>query len=98
MRALSTGTVYVFVTTDNGHTSSGYSVTLADPPTISNIAPDSFVDTKTGIDITGSYFEASQGTGKVELASSSNSTRPKMPVTTNTTTTEIAASMAITSI
>jgi len=70
--ALSTGTVYVFVTTDNGHTSSGYSVTLADPPTMTNINPDSFVDAQTGIDITGSYFEASQGTGKVELANGSN--------------------------
>jgi len=69
---LSTGTVYVFVTTDNDHTSAGSAMTLTTGPELTSVTPSQFINGDTGIDVAGSSFGATQGTGKVELANSNN--------------------------
>ncbi|MCP4650974.1 MAG: PQQ-binding-like beta-propeller repeat protein [PVC group bacterium] len=64
---LAEGTLYLFITNDDGQITGGYSVEVYDLPAITNVSPSTFVDTDTGIDITGSNFNAAQGSGIVEL-------------------------------
>lgn len=68
--ALAAGSVWVFVTNDDGEVSNGFEITLAEI-TISDVDPDSITDEDTGITITGTAFESVQGTGKVELGDNS---------------------------
>ena len=72
--ALSNGTVYAIVYTNDGLKSSGYSVTLetgAQPPppdpVITGLSTSTLTNGKTGVVITGTDFGATQGAGYVEL-------------------------------
>lgn len=44
------------------------SIPLVDPVTVTSVTPDTFDDADTGIDIAGTNFEASQGTGRVVIS------------------------------
>lgn len=66
---LSPGTVYVFVTNSDGNSNaSGFTTTLELIPVVSSATPSSFKDGDTGIVISGSNFQSSQGTGVVKLS------------------------------
>jgi len=63
--------LWVFVTADSGQTSDAYAIEIARTPTISNAEDEIYDVGETGILIDGTYFLGSQGSGKVELCTSS---------------------------
>ena len=69
--ALVGDSLYFFATNSCGKVSVAYAVTVINLPDITNAGDESFYDGETGITITGTGFEASQGTGKVYLGDSS---------------------------
>jgi hypothetical protein len=78
--ALSTGTVYVYVTNlDGGLNSSGFAATLSSVvPSVTSLDGDGGAENAditvgdTGIILTGSNFRANQGTGKLEVVNNSS--------------------------
>jgi hypothetical protein len=65
--SLSLGTVYLYVTDDTGRVSNAFAITLAAPPEITSVTPNSFEDGQTGVVVAGLNFGASKGSGKIEL-------------------------------
>jgi hypothetical protein len=77
--ALSAGTVYVIVARNNSglgdsgaRFSNGYSTTLYETPTVTNMDDEDLLGNETNVIITGTNFSDSQGSGYVEIGNNSS--------------------------
>jgi hypothetical protein len=70
--ALSSGTLYLIVTSNTTNSSAGYSVSVYPRPTITDAEDETFFHGETTAIITGSNFGSSQGSGFIEINSASN--------------------------